>query len=100
MFQLRMRELGCHQLERVSTLAEENARKVKAMAVENEKREKNLKDQMVKEAEDFAEENERRIKAMWVESENMEKKLKDQMEERLSQELDKQTSRTFYFERE
>ncbi|CAK9863291.1 unnamed protein product [Sphagnum jensenii] len=68
------------------------------MAAENEKREKNLKDQMVKEAEDFAEENERRIKAMWVESENMEKKLEDQMEERLSQELDKQTSTAFYFE--
>jgi hypothetical protein len=58
-------------------LAEENARKVKAMAVENEKPEKNFKDQMVEEAEDFAEENERRIKAMWVESENMEKKLKE-----------------------
>jgi hypothetical protein len=82
----------------VSTLAEENARKVKAMAAENEKREKNLKDQMVKAAEDFAEENERRIKAMWVGSENMEKKLEDQMEERLSQELDKQTSTAFYFE--
>ncbi len=47
------------------------------MAVENEKPEKNFKDQMVEEAEDFAEENERRIKAMWVESENMEKKLKE-----------------------
>lgn len=68
------------------------------MAAENEKREKNLKDQMVKEAEDFAEENERRIKVMWVGSENMEKKLEDQMEERLSQELDKQTSTAFYFE--
>jgi hypothetical protein len=34
-------------------LVEENARKVKAMAAENEKREKNLKDQMVKEAEEM-----------------------------------------------